>query len=68
MPYTSAQQCRSAGVILFVVGVAVAIGNYIGYRVTGSIFAYLLAIPLVCVPAGLYMAITAKNPFEKMKR
>ncbi len=62
------QTHRSAGVILFLVGCAVAIGQFIGFQQTGSIFAYLIAIPLVLIPSGLYMIATGKNPFEKLKR
>ncbi len=69
MPFISGSQThRSAGIILILVGAAVAIGEYIGWRLTESVFAYLIAIPLVCIPSGIYMAATGKNPFEKFKR
>lgn len=68
MSNLQARQHRAAGMILFLIGAATAIGQYIGFTMTGRVFAFLLAFPIVLVPAGLYMLATGKNPFKKLRR
>ncbi|MFA4846574.1 MAG: hypothetical protein WC654_08555 [Patescibacteria group bacterium] len=59
---------RSAGVIMFALGLVFVIGEYLGFLATGRVFAILLAFPVVLIPAGLYMMATGKNPFEKLRK
>lgn len=59
---------RQHGVVMLVLGIAVAIGDAIGWEVVGGALVIMLAIPMVLVPAGIYMIATGKNPFAKMKR
>ncbi len=61
-------QHRSAGLIMTLIGIAFAIGDTIGWQITGRVFALLLAFPLVLIPAGLFMLVTGKNPFKKLRR
>lgn len=56
---------RQHGVVIFILGVAVAVGDVIGWEVVGGALIIMLAIPIVLIPSGIYMMLTGKNPFGK---
>ena len=64
---SSTKTHRSAGVVMLLIGLAFAVGEFLGFQVTGRVFALLLAFPVVLIPAGAYMLVTGKNPFAKLK-
>ena len=59
---------RSAGGAMLVLGITVTIINVLSLLIVGRIFIMLLAANLVFLGAGVYMLVTGKNPFAKMKR
>lgn len=59
---------RSAGAIVVILGLAVTVGNYAGYQETGRIIIFFAAANIVLIPAGIWMILTGKNPFAKLKK
>lgn len=56
---------RGAGVVVFVIGIVITIGNYFGYQETGRVIVFFAATSIVFLGAGLWMMLTGKNPFRK---
>jgi hypothetical protein len=56
---------RQHGVVMLVLGAAVAMGDVIGWEIVGGALVMMLAIPMVLIPCGFYMIATGKNPLRK---
>ena len=53
---------RKIGAIVFLLGIAVAVGSFIGLMITGRMYVVFLTIVILFVPLGLWMVITGKQP------
>lgn len=59
---------KVAVVVFLVVCIPLTIVNYLGHRDTGRFIIFLLAANIVLPPACLWMLITGKNPFLRLKK
>lgn len=55
---------RRNGLIIFILGLALTVANYVGYQSTGRFLAVILAANIVFIGAGLWMIVTGRNPFR----
>lgn len=62
------RQRRFAGLVMIMIGGVFIIGDALSWNIVGSVIVIFIAIPVVFIPLGLYMIITGKNPFLKLKK
>lgn len=62
------RQRRFAGLIMTLIGGALLIADSLSWEMVGSMLVIFIAIPIVFIPSGLYMMVTGKNPFLKLKK
>ena len=62
------RQRRFAGLIMALIGGALLIADALSWEMVGSMLVVFIAIPIVFIPSGVYMAITGKNPFLRFKK
>ena len=67
-PTGSPKTNRSAGGVMLILGITTTVINILSWMLAGRLFKLLLAANLVLVGAGMFMLITGKNPFAKLKR
>lgn len=67
-PEGGAKTHRSAGVVMLVLSAAVTVINVLSWLMAGRFFVLLLAANIVLILAGVFMAVTGKNPFARLKR
>ncbi len=62
------RQRRVAGLVMLLIGTALVIADVMSWEMVGSMLIFFIAVPIVFIPSGIYMMITGKNPFAKMRR
>lgn len=58
---------RVAGLILCILSMGITFANWATYNTTGNVLIIALSANIVLPPLGLYLLITGKNPFKKIK-
>lgn len=67
LPEVKRQQ-RNSGAVLLVIGVCIAVANAYAWIEVGRALIWGIALPIVFVPSGIYMIVTGKNPFLRLKK